>query len=83
VHNLSDDVLAVVDDRLPDWGLTRTERLTAAHELKNRGVHPAETARLLGVTERTVYRWRAQKPKRLACDPETGSHPDQPTHPAA
>lgn len=55
-----DEVRAVVEDRLPDHGLTYTDRITAIRQLTGRGVSAAEIAGLLGVTERTVYRWRAQ-----------------------
>lgn len=54
-----DRIPPVVEDRLPDWGLTLADRRTAARELRERGVRAGEIARLLGVTERTVYRWHA------------------------
>ncbi|GAA2199852.1 MULTISPECIES: helix-turn-helix domain-containing protein [Streptomyces] len=62
VRNIThpEDIRPVVEDRLPDHGLTFTDRRTAARELAARGVHPAEIAELIGVTERTVYRWQAQ-----------------------
>lgn len=53
------DIAAVVHDRLPDWDLTPASRRTAAQQLAAQGVHPAEIARLLGVSVRTVYRWQA------------------------
>lgn len=55
----ADDIAAVVDNRLPDWGLTRTGKQTAARLLAAQGVHASEIAELIGVTERTVYRWQA------------------------
>ena len=58
-----DTIPPVVEDRLPDWGLTRTDRLTAARLLAAQNVHPSEIADLIGVTERTVYRWRAADAK--------------------
>ena len=54
-----DTIPPVVDHRLPDHGLTFPDRRTAAALLADRGVHPAEIAELIGVTERTVYRWKA------------------------
>jgi hypothetical protein len=56
-----EDIPPVVEDRLPDHGLTFTDRRTAAQLLADRGVHPAEIAALIGVTERTVYRWQAAR----------------------
>ncbi|MFJ5259119.1 helix-turn-helix domain-containing protein [Streptomyces sp. NPDC088387] len=53
------DIRAVVEDRLPDTGLSRTARRTATRQLTTAGARAAEIAALLGVTERTVYRWRA------------------------
>jgi hypothetical protein len=54
-----EDIPPVVEDRLPDHGLTHTDRRTAARQLTAAGVHPREIASLLGVTERTVWRWKA------------------------
>ena len=56
-----DTIPPVVEDRLPDHGLTITDRRTAAQQLGERGVHASEIAALLGVTERTVYRWQAAR----------------------
>lgn len=55
-----DTIPPVVEDRLPDHSLTRTDRRTAARLLGQRGVHPSQIAALIGVTERTVYRWQAE-----------------------
>lgn len=55
----ADDIASVVHDRLPDSGLSRTARRTATQQLTAAGARAPEIARLLGVTERTVYRWRA------------------------
>lgn len=55
----ADDIRAVVQDRLPDSGLSRTARRTATRQLTAHGARAAEIARLIGVTERTVYRYRA------------------------
>ena len=55
-----DDIPPVVENRLPDHGLTYTDRRTAAQQLATRGAHPSEIAALIGVTERTIYRWQAQ-----------------------
>ena len=54
------DTPPVVDDRLPDHSLTHTDRRTAAQLLAAQGVHPSQIAHLIGVTERTVYRWQAK-----------------------
>lgn len=54
-----DTIPPVVDHRLPDHGLTFTDRRTAARQLTQRGVHASEIAALIGVTERTIYRWKA------------------------
>lgn len=56
-----DTIPPVVEDRLPDHGLTITDRRTAARQLADQGVHPATIADLIGVTERTVYRWQAAR----------------------
>lgn len=53
------DVAFVVEDRLPDWGLTKLGRRVAAQQLTERGVTPEEIADLVGVTPRTVWRWRS------------------------
>jgi hypothetical protein len=61
-----DTIPPVVDDRLPDHGLTHTDRRTAAALLATQGVHPSQIAALIGVTERTVYRWQAQRFRQAA-----------------
>ncbi|WP_306317289.1 MULTISPECIES: helix-turn-helix domain-containing protein [unclassified Streptomyces] len=53
------DIGLVVDDRLPDWGLTRLGRQSAARQLAAHNVPVAEIAELVGVSERTVWRWAA------------------------
>ncbi|MEH0650692.1 helix-turn-helix domain containing protein [Streptomyces scabiei] len=53
------DIDAVVHNRLPDWGLTRTGRRTATRQLTAQNATAEQIADLLGVTPRTVYRWRA------------------------
>ncbi|MFJ4682011.1 helix-turn-helix domain-containing protein [Streptomyces sp. NPDC088789] len=55
-----DDIAAVVHDRLPDWGLTPHGRRTATRQLTAAGVPAEGIAALLGVSERTVCRWRAE-----------------------
>jgi hypothetical protein len=57
-----DTIPPVVEDRLPDHGLTFTDRRTAAAQLVEAGVHASEIAQLIGVSERTVYRWKAERP---------------------
>ncbi|MFE0845319.1 helix-turn-helix domain-containing protein [Streptomyces rochei] len=54
------DIEFVVRDRLPDWGLTRRGRRIAAQQLTERDASAEEIAELIGVTPRTVYRWRAE-----------------------
>lgn len=54
------DVAFVVEDRLPDWGMTRRSRRLAARQLAERGTSVDEVAELLGVTPRTVWRWRSE-----------------------
>lgn len=56
-----EDIPPVVEDRLPDHGLTFSDRRTAATQLASQGAHASEIAALLGVTERTVYRWQAAR----------------------
>lgn len=56
-----DDVAFVVEDRLPDHGLTRLGRRIAARRLAERDVPVDEVADLIGVDPRTVYRWRAEE----------------------
>lgn len=54
------DIELVVRDRLPDWGLTRLGRRIVARQLSERNATPEEIAELIGVTPRTVYRWRSE-----------------------
>lgn len=56
-----DTIPPVVEDRLPDHGLTITDRRKAAELLGEQGVHASEVAHLIGVNERTIYRWQAQR----------------------
>lgn len=55
-----DEIAFVVEDRLPDWGLTRLGRRVAARQLAERDASVEEVAGLIGVDPRTVYRWRAE-----------------------
>jgi hypothetical protein len=54
------DIEFVVQDRLPDHGLTRLGRRIAARELLDRNASVDEVAGLIGVDPRTVYRWRRE-----------------------
>lgn len=54
------DVEAIVSDPRPTDGLTRPERLLIAQGLTARAVPAGEIARIVGVTERSVYRWRSE-----------------------
>lgn len=60
-HTLTDpdQLHTVVDNRLPDHGLTYRDRRTAAAQLNAAGLHPRQIAALLGVSERTIWRWQA------------------------
>lgn len=60
------DIELVVEDRLPDWGLTRLGRRIAARRLAEREAPVEEVAELIGVDPRTVYRWRAEDRKAAA-----------------
>lgn len=53
------DIQTVIQQQRPTPGLTRLERVLVAQGLTNHGLPAAEIARILGVTPRTVYRWRA------------------------
>jgi hypothetical protein len=55
------DIELVVEDRLPDWGLTRLGRRIAARRLAEREAPVEEVAELIGVDPRTVYRWRREE----------------------
>lgn len=54
------DVQALIREQRPTTGLTRLERVLVAQGLTTHGLPATEIARILGVTERTVYRWRAR-----------------------
>ncbi len=54
------NVAVIVHDRRPARGLTRLERVQVARGLTAHGLPAHEIARILAVTPRTVYRWRAQ-----------------------
>jgi hypothetical protein len=56
-----DEIAFVVEERLPDHGLTRLGRRKAARQLADRDVPVDEVAELIGVDTRTVYRWRAEE----------------------
>ena len=52
------EVELIVRDPRPVDGLTRLERRLVAQGLTERGTPAEEIARIVGVTPRTVYRWR-------------------------
>ncbi|MFD8771372.1 helix-turn-helix domain-containing protein [Streptomyces sp. NPDC059916] len=54
------DVDLIVRDPRPVDGLTRRERLLVARGLTERAVPAEEIARIVGVTPRSVYRWRSE-----------------------
>lgn len=54
------DVAAIIREQRPAPGLTRLERVKVAHGLTGLGLPAEEIARILSVTPRTVYRWRAR-----------------------
>lgn len=56
-----DDIAFVVEDRLPDHGLTRLGRRIAARQLSERDAPVDVVAELIGVDRRTIYRWRAEE----------------------
>lgn len=56
------DIATVIREQRPDVGLTRLERVKVGQGLSDLGLPATEVARILGVTERTVYRWRATTP---------------------
>lgn len=58
-HADPDEVDLIVRHPRPVQGLTRLEQRLVAHGLTQRGTPAEEIARLLNVTPRTVYRWRA------------------------
>ncbi|MET8080068.1 helix-turn-helix domain-containing protein [Streptomyces sp. NPDC005303] len=53
------DVQMLIAEQRPAQGLTRLERVMVGRGLSAHGLPAAEVARILGVTERTVYRWRS------------------------
>ncbi|MFC9891512.1 helix-turn-helix domain-containing protein [Streptomyces pilosus] len=54
------DIDFVVQERLPDHGLTRASRRIAARQLAERNASVEEVAGLIGVDPRTVWRWRRE-----------------------
>lgn len=60
------DVAAVVAAPRPVDGLTKLERFVIARELTDRDIPAEEIARVVGVTPRTVVRWRTSPPKTAA-----------------
>jgi hypothetical protein len=61
------DVAAIIREQRPAEGLTRLERVQVAQGLTAHGLPADEIARILGVTPRTVYRWRSK----AHTDPQT------------
>jgi hypothetical protein len=60
------DVATIIRDARPAPGLTRLERVMVARGLTDHGLPASEIARIVGVTERTVYRWRADNFRQAA-----------------
>jgi DNA-binding CsgD family transcriptional regulator len=54
------DVQTVIQQQRPTQGLTRLERVLVAQGLTQLGLPAEDIARILTVTPRTVYRWRAR-----------------------
>lgn len=54
------DVELVVTEARPVEGLTRLEKVMVARGLTERDVPAEEIARIVGVTPRSVYRWRSE-----------------------
>ncbi|MFJ6729438.1 helix-turn-helix domain-containing protein [Streptomyces sp. NPDC091281] len=54
------DVELIIAEQRPSPGLTRLERIKVGQGLSQIGLPATEIARILGVTERTVYRWRSK-----------------------
>jgi hypothetical protein len=61
------DVATIIREQRPAGGLTRLERIQVAQGLTGLGLPADEIARILGVTPRTVYRWRSK----AHTDPQT------------
>lgn len=63
------DVDLIVRERRPAEGLTRLERVMVARGLTERDVPAREVARIVGVTTRSVERWRSEgfRQARAAC----------------
>ena len=56
------DIQTIIREQRAAEGLTRLERVKVGQGLSAQGLPAHEVARILGVTERTVYRWRATTP---------------------
>ncbi|MFI8872418.1 helix-turn-helix domain-containing protein [Streptomyces sp. NPDC055243] len=54
------DVELIVREMRPAGDLTRLERVLVARGLTERRVPAVEIARIVGVTPRSVYRWRSE-----------------------
>ena len=54
------DIQTVIRNQRASTGMTRLERVKAGQGLTQLGLPADEIARILGVTPRTVYRWRSQ-----------------------
>lgn len=67
------EIASVVEDRLPDWGLTRLSQRIASRQLAERDAPVEEVAELIGVAPRTVYRWRAEDRSTTAHRPQEGT----------
>ncbi|MFF8422873.1 hypothetical protein [Streptomyces sp. NPDC015680] len=64
------DVELIARERRPAEGLTRLERVLVARDLTARKVPAHEVARIVGVEQRTVERWRAKDRTRSALPSE-------------
>lgn len=58
------DVALIVESPRPVAGLTRLERLLIARGLNGRDMTAEQIAAVIGVSPRTVYRWRTRPPAR-------------------
>ena len=54
------DVQTIIREARPAPGLTRLERIQVAKGLTEHQLPATEIARIVGVTPRTVYRWRSE-----------------------